>query len=325
MTQTPDPQVVSKMLILDDGVGNEPLRSFCEEVGLVGIKPQFSEAFNVMLILNANVDLGGILLYERFNGEGLDLAREIRAARPELPIFLRRDHHASYEGIDRADASLFRCAFTLSDLDPLRLMLDEAIFSRVYPNQLVRGITEMSTSALQTLFKSCDVIVDAPRLVKDRIIYGEVFSLIAIETQWCRGYMMLQAPSKPLLEVLRRNATTDPELITFRELNNVLGEATNLVWGAFKNRYVKHDQAGRTDVAQTQVPIIVNHEERYISFGSEDPQLCMKYRLCDRSQVDSVPVTILQRFIFNLSWTPEEFAENEAIDTLLESGALEMF
>ena len=324
MTQPLDPKVVSKMLILDDGVGNEPLRSFCEEVGLVGIKPQFSEAFNVLLILNANVDLGGILLYERFNGEGLDLAREIREARPELPIFLRRDHHASFDGMDPDDAGIFRCAFTLSDTDPLRQMLDEAIFSRVYPNQLVRGITEMSTSSLQTLFKTCDVIVDAPRLVKDRIIYGEVFSLIAIETQWCRGYMMLQAPSRPLLDILRRNAKGDPELITFRELNNVLGEATNLVWGAFKNRYVKHDQS-RIDVAQTQVPIIVNHEERYISFGSEDPQLCMKYRLHDRTQVDGAPITILQRFIFNLSWTPEDFAENEAIDSLLESGALEMF
>ena len=51
----------------------------------------------------------------------------------------------------------------------------------------------------------------------------------------------------------------------------------------------------------------------------------MTHRLCDRAQVHSVPVTILQRFIFHLSWTPEECAENEAIDTLLESGALEMF
>lgn len=324
MTSTNDAKVVSKVLVLDDGPGNESLREVCEEFGLIGIKPQFAEAFNVMLILNANIDLGGIMLYERFNGEGLDLAREIRASRPELPIFLRRDHAASYEGISHADASMFRCAFTLSDLEPLRAMIDDAIFSRVYPNQLVRGITEMTVAALEAEFRTCDVQVDAPRLVKDRVIYGEVFSLIAIETHWCRGYMMLQAPSKALLDILRHNSTGDSDLITFRELNNILGETTNLVWGAFKNRYVKHDET-RTAVAQTQVPIIVNHEERYISFGSDDPQLCLKYRLRDRSRPDSDPVTVLQRFIFNLNWTPEDFAENESIDSMLDSGELEMF
>lgn len=316
--------IVSKVLVLDDGVGNEGLRKFCETNGLVGIKPQFSEAFNVMLILNANVDLGGILLYERFNGEGLDLAREIRASRPELPIFLRRENSASLDDLRPEDAAMFRCAFTLADLEPLKQMLDEAIFSRVYPNQLVRGITEMTVSGLQTLFKTCDILLDPPRLVKDRIIYGEVFSLIAVETQWCRGYMMFQAPSKPLLEIIRRHAGGDADLVTFRELNNVLGETTNLVWGAFKNRYVKHDEA-RSAVAQTQVPIIVNHEERYISFGSEDPQLCLTYRLRDRDAPERAPVTVVQRFIFNLNWTPEDFAENEAIDSLLESGELEMF
>lgn len=324
MSEAAENKLVSKMLVLDDGPGHERLRRFCEEHGLVGIKPQFSEAFNVMLILNANVDLGGILLYERFNGEGIDLAREIRAARPELPIFLRRDAHASFDGLSHADAAMFRCAYTFEDIDPLRMMLDLAIFSRVYPNQLVRGITDMTLAALQTLFRGCDIVIDAPRLVKDRMMYGEVFSLIALETHWCRGYMMLQAPSRALLEIVRRRAEGDPEAITFREINNILGETTNLVWGAFKNRYVSHD-ATRNALSQTQVPIIVNHEEKYISFGSDDPQLCLKYRLIDRSVADAEPVTLLQRFIFNLNWTPEDFAENAAIDSLFESGELEMF
>ena len=38
-----------------------------------------------MRILSSNVDLGGILLYEKYNGEAMDLAREIHACRPELP------------------------------------------------------------------------------------------------------------------------------------------------------------------------------------------------------------------------------------------------
>jgi len=324
VTHATESPVISKVLVLDDGTGNEKLRKFCEECGLVGIKPQFSEVFNVMLILNANVDLGGILLYERFSGEGLDLAREIRASRPELPIFLRRDTRAGFDGLSAEDAAMFRGVFTLDDLEPLRSRLDESIFGRVYPNALVRGINEMTLSALQTLFRNCDIAVDPPSLVKDRIIYGEVFSLIAIEAQWCRGYMMFQAPSKALLEIIRHAAGGDDELITFRDLNNVLGEATNLVWGAFKNRYVGHNEV-RNSLVQTQVPIIVNHEERYISFGSDDPQLCLRFLLRDRSRPGSEPVVVMQRFIFNLNWSPEDFAENEMLDTFLDSGELEMF
>jgi hypothetical protein len=38
------------------------------------------------------------------------------------------------------------------------------------------------------------------------------------------------------------------------------------------------------------------------------------------------PVALLQRFIFNLSWSPEAFAENQAsVEELFESGELELF
>lgn len=49
--------------------------------------------------------------------------------------------------------------------------------------------------------------------------------------------------------------------LTFRDLNSVLGEATNLIWGSFKNRYVG-DGDNMSGLAQTQVPIIINHQRR---------------------------------------------------------------
>lgn len=91
---------------------------------------------------------------------------------------------------------------------------------------------------------------------------------------------------------------------------------------AFKNRFVSGEQLpGR----QSQVPIIVNHQHRYISFGSEDPQLCFKYTLLDPDG-KAAPLVLYQRFIFNLSWAPEKFKENEAIaEDLFDSGELELF
>jgi hypothetical protein len=64
---------------------------------------------------------------------------------------------------------------------------------------------------------------------------------------------------------------------------------------------------------------------RYISFGSEDPQLCFKYTLRDPDG-QCAPLVIYQRFVFNLNWSPDKFKENETLaEDLFESGELELF
>lgn len=323
-----DKSLVSKVLVLDEAAAQaEALKAFYAECGLIGIRPQRGDEESVVALLKSNVDLGGIMLYENFGGaagNGVELARTIHAWRPELPMFLRRDAIDSVAGLSERDAAMFRCAYTLADLQQLRTTLEASIFSRIYPTDLVRGITEFTRASLETLFRHCDIDIGTPYLVKDRIIYGEVYTMIAIESNWCRGYMMLQAPEDSLLELIRSGEDGNGEAITFRELNNVLGEATNMIWGSFKNRYVG-DSENRKGPLQTQVPIIINHQRSYISFGSEDPQLCLKYTLRERSRYDAVPVPVFQRFIFNLNWSPDQFMENPSVESLVNSGELEMF
>ena len=317
--------LISKVLVLDEAErGDEMLKAFCDETGLVPIRPPKRVVIGVMSILGSNVDLGGILLYEGYggSGQGIALAREIRHARPELPIFLRRRSVASMAGFDADTAALFRCAYTLDDLSVLRGSIEASVFSRIYPTGLVRDISIMTRESLRTLFTRCDVEVETPYLVKDKIIYGEVFTMIAIESAWCRGYMMLQAAEGQALSLLEPAPEAGGRR-TFRELNSVLGEATNLIWGGFKNKYVS--PSGIVNAVQTQVPIVINHQRRYISFGSEDPQLCFKYVLKDRTRPDAPGVPIYQRFVFNLNWAPESFAENPSVESFVESGELELF
>jgi hypothetical protein len=320
-------RLVSKVLVLDDGITHfESLKNFCEECGLVGIKPQQSGKDAVMTILKSNVDMGGILLYENYGGQagnGIHLAREIHDSRPELPIFLRRDRLSNVAGLDEKDAAMFRCAYMLDDLEVLRATLAASIFNRIYPNSLVRGIGEMTRASLEVLFKNCDVDAETPYIVKDRIIYGEVFTIISIESSWCRGYMMLQAAEDAVLALIRRVSDGGHQETSFRDINNVLGETTNLIWGSFKNRYIGVED-GKSISQQTQVPIIVNHQRKFISFGSEDPQLCFKYILRDRSGAIP-PVPLFQRFVFNLNWSPEEFRENTTVESLENTGELELF
>ena len=76
-----------------------------------------------------------------------------------------------------------------------------------------------------------------------------------------------------------------------------------------------------------RVPLVVNHLHRYISFGSENPQLSFKYRLPDGDHKDEKSMVIDQRFVFNLSRSPEDFKEDQfsTVDELFDSGELELF
>lgn len=318
-------ELISKVLVLDE----EPdsalrIKAFCDANHLVGLRAQ-SE--NVMSVLKSNVDLGAIFLSESYgsqNDSGLSFARQIHAVRPELPIFLRRKLADNLDDLGELERGLFSEAYTIKHIDKLVPVIGETIFSLVYPNGLVRGITEITKAALESQFKDVEVSTEAPYIVRDRIIYGELFTLIPLESNWCRGYMMLQTEERPLMGFVETGKThiLTGESANFRDINHVLGEVTNLVWGSFKNRFISYDAIeGR----HSQVPIIVNHLHRYISFGSEDPQLCLRYTLTG-TPGNGPPMVIYQRFVFNLSWSPDKFKENEAlVEDLFDSGELELF
>lgn len=310
-----DNTITSKVLVLDrDADCYDTIKSFCERHQLVGLK---AHEEHVMAVLRSNVDLGGIMLSESLAGlgeGGRGLARRIREVRPELPLFLRRRRESAEAPLAERDSELFSAVYRIDDIDALAPAVAASIFSQRYPNALVRGIAEISRMVLESQFPGMQVEIDQPYLVRDRIIFGEVFTLIPLESSWCRGYMMLQAEQKTL-QALAPDAADD-----FRHLNNALGELTNLIWGWFKNRFINQSQP----IQQlSQVPIIINHQHRYISFGSDDAQLCFKYVL---RRDDGVPLVLLQRFIFNLSWSPEDFRENQtSVEELFESGELELF
>jgi len=318
--------LVSKVLVLDsDPASYEKIKAFCEENNLVGLKVQPD---NVMSVLRSNVDLGGILLSENYDGRaqgGIQLAQRINAIRSELPIFMRREGTASLDDLSPMECKCISAAYTLDDMRGLQDSIAEYIFSLSYPNVLVRGIAEITKAALESQFKGLQVDVAAPYIVRDRLIYGEIFTLIPIESSWCRGYMMLQTEEIALLELVKAERTHMSALegFDFRNLNGVLGEVTNLVWGAFKNRYMSN--AARS-AHLSQVPIIINHLHRYISFGSDNPQLCFKYTLDDSAQEPARKLDIFQKFVFNLNWAPEDFTENLiSVQDLVESGELDLF
>jgi hypothetical protein len=321
-----DKSLVSKVLVLDNSSeSRKHIRAFCEANNLKALKVLEG---NLLSVLRSNVDLGGIMIAEDLGdkrGEGLQIGIQIHRIRPELPIFLRRESKTTADDLSALEREAFAGVYTNDTIDSLKELIETSIFSLVYPPKLVRGISEMTHVSLESQFKGLSVHIDTPYIVRDRLIFGEIFTLIPIESDWCRGYMTLQAEEGPLLTLVKSNKThiTSVEGDDFRNLNGILGETTNLIWGAFKNRYSAFKPV-QTHLAQ--VPIVINHMHRYISFGSINPQLCFKCVLTDRDNPAVPPFVIYQRFVFNLNWSPEDFHENDqSLDTLVASGELELF
>lgn len=319
--------LVSKVLILDDSQEHSAgIKEFCEQNNLVGLKVRKNR---LMSVLKSNIDLGAILYSETYGGspeENADIALRIHAVRPELPIILRREGGQlpgtpdTPDPWNEAHKRVFCAEYTAGDMDGLRKVIDEYIFSLVYPNALVRGISEITENVLAAQFRDMSIHWDTPYIVRDRVIFGEVFSLIPIESSWCRGYMMLQTEEEGVLGILNRDPMF-PES-GFRDVNSLLGEITNLIWGAFKNRFI--GDATSIPGNQIQVPLIVNHKHKYISFGTENPQLCFFYTFTDEQTKKTV--RLFQRFVFNLNWSPEDFREiAQDANELVASGELELF
>lgn len=313
----------AKVLLLDgDAQQRQEVVDFCISVGLHALLVPAKDAVSA---LAQHKDLAGVLLSEDVQsdgGDGVHLAQAIHKLRPELPIFLRR---TSARSLNAQEQQALHSQWTAGDLESLRGSVERTIFSLLYPASLVEGIVDLTGTALRSMFPNAQLEVDAPYVVHDRIIHGEVSTLIALESTWCRGYMMLQTEEGALRDGMAQGlsfAGAQGDL-DFRELNNLLGETTNLIWGAFKNRYIP-PQAFATQ--QTQVPIVINHAHQYISFGSPDPQLCIRYNLKNAVCVDAAPLTIVQRFIFNLHWSPEQFTEFSATASDAGStGELDLF
>lgn len=296
----------AKVLLLDhDADAYCELMAFCNRLGLIALPCTSALAIS---LLEQHKDLGGVLLAEDLpceDGTPMQLARTLHRMRPELPIFLRR---TEIRPLDEDERAIVAEAWPTGDLATLEAAVERFLFSLRYPPLLVDGLVEMTQSSISAMFPHAEVTNDPPYVVRDRIIFGQVSTLIPLESHWCRGYMMLQCEERALRQGLKQGFAwegTGGDL-GFRDLNQVLGELTNLIWGAFKNRYV-HPQ--EPNPLQVQVPIVINHEQKYISFGAEDPQLCLRWQLTDPRRPGMPALIIVQRMIFNLHWSPDAFAE----------------
>ncbi len=317
---------VSKVIVYDCSPVHEArIKQFCESHNLIAVKPHGK---GILDVLKSYVDLGAIFLSEDLDdhvGGGIALGREINRIRPELPIILRSNSNAK-QSAAASSGNKFLCAtYHIDEIETLVQIIDEHIFCTHYPNSLVRGIEEITRSTLLHFFDAVEIEVATPYVVKDRIIFGELFSLIPVESSWCKGYMMLQIEEANVRDMVKLEKISGPDndLENFRIINDVLSEITNMTWGGIRNRFVAEENT-HSEIS-TQVPIIVNHKNKYITFGTNTPQLCFKYTIKNTSD-NQKSFTLYHKFVFNLYWKPDRFSENEpSVNDLVNAGELDFF
>ena len=318
-------KIKSKVLVFEpDPTQQRFLRIFCEKNHLMGLRVENLDRF--VRTLDSQLDLGAVFLCE-MQGEQAErtlrhVIRVVAFQRPELPIFLRRlaENSAGDEWSQRVAGE-----YSAGDEKTIRELIDRYIFNRFYPTELIRQIQKDTQRSLEGLFAGFSAGVDFPHLSRDRILYGEVLSLMRLESAWCRGYMMLEVCEKPIEAVLVSGAITGMKKLpegadNFRAVNTVLSELTNSVWGRIKSSMLRA-QGPELSRYRAEIPSIVNNTHNFITFGTEDPNLCFRYVMLDANEVVD-PFMIQQRFVFHLKWQPEAREEQSAVSDLVKSGAI---
>ncbi len=70
----------------------------------------------------------------------------------------------------------------------------------------------------------------------------------------------------------------------------------------------------------------INHKEKYISFGSTNPLLCLKFTLQDDGDSPAFQdIPLYFKFSFHLHWSVEDYTTNAEVDDMVEAGELEFF
>lgn len=324
-------RLVSKVLIFEDDASVQgQLKSLCAEHGLIGLKQCGRSS---MQMLQANIDLGAVLISENSSdsveglGDGFELARRIHRLRRELPIFIRRNGRDDLDDLTPDEKAGIAGAYDIDQPEGLKRLLDQYLADTEYPISLIRRMEEVTHGALNALFRDVEVSNELPYLVKDKLTYGDILSLLPVEAPWFSGYMMIQTEEQPMLGLIQDGRTAiDGHSVDFRDVMGMLSEITNLAWGGLRTRLLALHPPTLDDSTRISVPITVNQYKEYISFGTDRSQLCFKYTLRDIHD-RLAPVTLYQKFIFNIRWSPEEYleADENKVEDLVQSGCLELF
>ena len=134
-------------------------------------------------------------------------------------------------------------------------------------------------------------------------------SLIALESSWCRGYMMVQVRSGDMVSYIDNGKTRlAPTEVPGARYPNIGERTTNEIWEPSNGIIIGYANEANSGQPAYSGAAFIDPDKRYISFGTTKPQLCYRYRIMDRDHVlDDLQIGL--KLVFNLDWSPENYEQ----------------
>lgn len=317
--------LASKILAYDnDETRRNNLKAFCQDFNLNGVC--FTHMETLIETLEARINVGAVIMCDEGEGSAAQISR-INLKHPEIPVFVSCEEPEKYAGFrPESDICVVRF-FKHGDFSQLDELISAHLFNRVYPDGLVERMQEIVSTGIKSAFNGVNVIQDKSFMASDKRIFGERFELISIRSNWCEGVMMIQSQGTDVERMIRAGRTSFPsdDGDVKHHVEDLLRELLNYTWGGFKAKFVPPSYSGRP--TNIEVPISINMDDQYISFGVTDPLLCFKFVVenGDTSRDGFEPFVIFLKFSFHLYWQPDTFQENPEMEELSDAGELEFF
>ncbi len=274
------------------------------------------DAKNYSQHLQQQIDVAAIFLPAKACADALTnkILNKVDIDRATLPVFFRHPK----DQVEESDYQQHHFHYQLED-NGLDQPLQDLLYKRVFPEHFVNQVTLLAEEAITHELVTVEIVNTQAALVTESILYGQVFSLIPIESGWYRGYLIIQTTEQDILDLIAQGKTQlEASQLDFRNVNTLVAESTNMVWGGLKRMYAS---SGEEKVSfMMQIPLIINHKHKYISFGSTEPHLCLSIQV--KEPETGKILRIVQRFVFHLDWQPEHCVEHIPSD---DDGEIEFF
>lgn len=286
------------------------IKTLSETVGFKCVILDHEDPF--ILEISGKLNIGLIVLNsdcENFH----QLVLHVNAMLPEIPLLIQSVDEDADHQLGQLPNPLAKIHYyQTGDTRALRSLIKMLLFSRQYPPQFIDRVIEITQQAFTTNLRDVNIATSRVFVASDKRIFGGRLEMMPFCTPWCEGMMMIQSNSADLDRLVRAGCTvfqvSQGEVSRYTE--DILREIMNQVWGGFKSSFVP---AGFSRATEIEVPITINHDEKYVSFGATDPLLCFRVNVEDSKgeKPRFAPLAIYLKFSFHLSWRGEGFQVQE--------------
>lgn len=312
--------VCCKVLVAeDDPLKRELIFNFCAAQRLIPVTVD-----NIVDMLRESHDIGGVFLGQSAGSsvdQYLELAKNIRQIQYCIPIFFRTDNHNCHNEWQQDFSLIYQIDNTLE----LEEFIKSNIFSYDYPARMLHDMEAMTKDALSSCLNGAKVNCSSPYMVIDGRIPSELFGIISLETEWCRGHMMLQAERQNTLRWIEMGHTIQAcDDLSKYNLDSFLSEVINMIWGAF--RYYYESEAARTVdlTCRPQIPLIIEYANHRAFYGVENYELCFRYTV-ESDNNDLPELSFLQKLNFNLAFDLAKYQDPPMEYSSDDSGSIDEF